>query len=155
MCCNSRCEYVRGSTVCNKYLDRGSKSRSIPEPETLETCTRNDSNSPTPPRLWLCLAASSWVVSDWWVVVLSLRAYWVRHWPPRVYQREPSQLQACHRGNTAFSGACYRVCSVWYRSHLITLKHIKQSVESTDSDLQDGITSSKQNLPDQEYLKML
>ncbi len=47
-----------------------------------------------------------------------------------------------------FSGAfstCDRVCHVWYRSHLITLKHIKQSVESTDSDLQDNNNNNYNN----------
>ncbi len=59
----------------------------------------------------------------------------------------PETLEMFLRTTTEFSGAfnpCDRVCYVFYRSHLITLKHIKQSVESTDSDLQDVITSIKQ-----------
>ena len=52
---------------------------------------------------------------------------------------EPELLQPFLLNNTDFQGSLSpddRVCYACYKSHLATVKHIKQSVKSTDSDLQ-------------------
>ena len=82
--------------TCGKRLEHTSKSRSIPEPQTLQT--------------FLC-------------------------------------------ESTKFEGTLHtddRVCLTCYQSHLVMLKHIKKSVQSTDSDLErliDSLENSIPNLP--------
>ena len=63
---------------------------------------------------------------------------------------EPNLLQQFLTSNTEFRGTLNRddrVCCVCYQSHLVTVKHIKQTVESTDSDLRDLISTIKCSLP--------
>ena len=63
---------------------------------------------------------------------------------------EPTLLQTFLRANTDYSkDLCPqdRVCCACYRSHLFTIKHLKNLVKSTDSDLRALIDKLKQDLP--------
>ena len=63
---------------------------------------------------------------------------------------EPTLLQTFLRENTDYSkDLCPqdRVCCACYRSHLFTIKHLKNLVKSTDSDLRALIDKLKQDLP--------
>jgi len=69
---------------------------------------------------------------------------------------EANKLQQFLVTNTTFRGeinSTDRVCLSCYKAHLIVFKHIKSSVSSTDSDLQDTIEGIRKSLPKPTDLK--
>ena len=63
---------------------------------------------------------------------------------------EPDILESFLKESPEFSGTLHpddRVCLACYRSHLVTIKHIRQTVSSTDADLQSLVSDIKHSLP--------
>ena len=64
---------------------------------------------------------------------------------------EPLTIEAFLKENAELNGHIHPddwVCLACYRSHLVIIKHINQSVQSTDSDLQTLISKLEKSIPD-------